>query len=167
MRRRTSRTSATWAAKDRPRSSRPLQERDALAANIKEEARRRYNKKNVPNPAPHRVRGQPIDLGPTARGHLQQSTCDVVGYVETHASPAAPQDLVRDVSRVAHNQLAGVLLTEAPTFLNNSKQQTTNNTTKHNTTTQQTTHNNTQQHATTHNNTQQHTTTIQFGDSPF
>ena len=74
-----------------------FQKRDALAANIKEEAHRRYSNKKrpCPKPAPHRFRGQPLHLGPTARGHLQQSTCDVVGYVETHASAAASQDLLR------------------------------------------------------------------------
>ena len=62
-----------------------FQERDALTANIKEEPRHRYNNKNRPKCAPRRDRGQPLDLGL----HGSPSTCDVVGYVENHASPAA------------------------------------------------------------------------------
>ena len=39
-----------------------FQKRDALAANIKEEAHRRYSNKKrpCPKPAPHRFRGQPL-----------------------------------------------------------------------------------------------------------
>ena len=42
-----------------------LEEIDALAANIKEDARRRHSNKNrpCPSPAPHRFRGQPLHLG--------------------------------------------------------------------------------------------------------
>ena len=55
--------------------------------------------RTIPNTRRSVFVGNPSTWGPAARRHLQQSPCDVVGYVETHMNPAASEDLLRDFDR--------------------------------------------------------------------
>ena len=55
--------------------------------------------KTIPNTRRSVFVGNPSTWGPAARRHLQQSPCDVVGYVETHMNPAASEDILRDFDK--------------------------------------------------------------------